>query len=148
MGGCIRRSGVAGSYGNLMFRVLRNCPWPSVHASPPPPCMSILFQTHVRTRLHCDFFSWWFPAASADSCVPQRPLIQLCLKKLYFCLFVSSFASALFLSASRMCVPLPAPNCSLARAEMDTCSLRSKALVTIFAFLLLGYSSNNWRWQK
>lgn len=42
-------------YSDLMFNISRNCPWSSVHASPPPPCMSILFQIHAGTRFHCDF---------------------------------------------------------------------------------------------
>lgn len=76
----IPRSGVAGSCGNWIAHVLRNC----LHASPPLLYLPPLSLIHVRTRVHCDFFSWWFPAASADLCIPQRPLLQLRLKKLDF----------------------------------------------------------------
>lgn len=52
------------------------------HMSPSPPYVSICFQIHVRTRLHCNFLSYWFSVASAGLCSPQRPLIQLCLENL------------------------------------------------------------------
>lgn len=140
---------ISGLYGST-FNLLRNCPWPFAHTSLSLPYMSIPFQTDVRAHLHHDFFSCWFPVASDDSCVLDSPMntSQLCLGKHDFCLFLSSFVSALFLLTLRTFVPLPAPNCSLSRMEMGTCSLCSKAPGTIFAFLLLGCSSNNWRLQK
>lgn len=120
------------------------------HTNPLQPCMFILFQTHVRTCLHHNFFfpdgSLQLPITPASLAVPWMPLFQLHLETLYLLLFFKlfmSFVSTLLLSASRMFVSLPAPTAASQGQRWIHVLHAQRHLGIIFAFLLSGYSNNN-----
>lgn len=124
------------------------------HTNPPRPCMPILFQMHVRVRLHHDFLSWWFSSASKDSYILANPTDashsappSFLVFFFFFLQFFMSFVSTLvfFFFASRMFVVLPAPTVASQRQRWMHALHAQWHLGTIFAFLLLSCSSNNWR---
>lgn len=127
------------------------------HTNPLRPCLSIFFQTHVKTCLHHNFFSWWVPAASNDSCIlgsamnashstPPRETLPSFLVFHMFCVFWQK--EALLLLASRMFVSLTVPTTASQGQRWTHIPHVQRHSGTSFAFLLLDYYSNNWRLQN